>query len=211
MERPIVPPPEPASRTAAAPAEPAADATLSGLEQRLDRLIATRLETAETHRLEGERQARIERFAAAHPDFAQLKAAGVLDALRADNPILDDVGAYLVHSLETERRETAQTVEKARQDAAAAAEAALLERMTFARVCPVAPLPGSDAPLEPGWHEAVAGQPLPGLSAIWAGRDGLYLGRGNGQVGRLTAAVFPEASRAAAVTTANRYRLILQP
>jgi len=83
--------------------------------------------------------------------------------------------------------------------------------MTFARVCPVAPLPGSDAPLEPGWHEAVAGQPLPGLSAIWAGRDGLYLGRGNGQVGRLTAAVFPEASRAAAVTTANRYRLILQP
>jgi len=171
MERPIVPPPEPASRTAAAPAEPAADATLSGLEQRLDRLIATRLETAETHRLEGERQARIERFAAAHPDFAQLKAAGVLDALRADNPILDDVGAYLVHSLETERRETAQTVEKARQDAAAAAEAALLERMKTKRLAATLDTamggPGRGQAADP---ELVAPQRFGGLTSVLTAR-----------------------------------------
>jgi len=134
MQRPIVPPPEPTERPAAAPPDDATAPAPDDLEQRLDRLIAARLEAAETQRAAKERQSRLERFAAGHPDFAQLKAAGMLDALRAGNPILDDVGAYLVHHLENERREKAQTVEKARQDAAAAAEAALLERVKTKRL-----------------------------------------------------------------------------
>jgi len=83
--------------------------------------------------------------------------------------------------------------------------------MTFARACPIAPIPGSDVTLAPGWHGDVAGKPLNGLAAIWAGRDGIYLGYGNGQVGRLAPSVFPEASRAAAVATAHRYLLVLEP
>lgn len=83
--------------------------------------------------------------------------------------------------------------------------------MHFSRVCPVAPIPGSDASLAPGWHGDVAGRALDGLAAIWAGRDGVYLGRGNGQAERLTSAVFPEVSRAAAVATAHRYLLVLEP
>ena len=133
MQRPIVPPPETADRTAST-TETAPETVPSGLEQRLDRLISARLDAAENHRAATQRQARLERFAAAHPDFAQLKSSGTLDALRADNPILDDVGAYFVHHLENERRTTAQTVEKARQDAAAAAEAALLERVKTKRL-----------------------------------------------------------------------------
>ena len=53
--------------------------------------------------------------------------------------------------------------------------------MTFARVCPVAPIPGSDVPLTPGRHDAVAGRALAGLGAIWAGRDGVYLAQAGGQ------------------------------
>lgn len=82
--------------------------------------------------------------------------------------------------------------------------------MTFTRVCPVAPLPGSDVALAPGWHGDVAGKPLDGPAAIWAGRDGIYLGRGNGLVERLAPAIFPEASRGAAVATAHRYLLVLE-
>lgn len=81
--------------------------------------------------------------------------------------------------------------------------------MTFARVCPEAPIPGSDAALEPGRHEAVAGQPLSGLGVIWAGRDGIYLGRSDGRVERITTATFPPATRASAVVTTNRYLLSL--
>ncbi len=83
--------------------------------------------------------------------------------------------------------------------------------MTFARVCPVAPIPGSDVALVPGRHEAVAGRELDGAAAIWAGRDGVYLGRGSGRVGRIAAADFPPARRAAAVATRTRYLLFLQP
>jgi hypothetical protein len=81
--------------------------------------------------------------------------------------------------------------------------------MTFARVCPVPPVPGSDAALEPGRHDAVAGQALTGQSAIWAGQDGLYLGRPSGHVQRLVAAAFPSAARASAVATTTRYLLAL--
>lgn len=81
--------------------------------------------------------------------------------------------------------------------------------MTFARVCPTPPFPGSDAALEPGRHDAVAGQSLAGLGAIWAGRDGIYLGGPDGRVERITDAAFPPATRASAVTTNTRYLLAL--
>jgi hypothetical protein len=81
--------------------------------------------------------------------------------------------------------------------------------MTFTRVCAVAPIPGSETALVPGRHEAVAGQVLAGLGAIWAGRDGVYLGRPDGQVARLVAAAFPPAARATAVATSTRYLLSL--
>jgi hypothetical protein len=83
--------------------------------------------------------------------------------------------------------------------------------MTFVRVCSTAPIPGSDAPLVPGRHEAVAGCDLDGLSAIWAGRDGIYCGRGNGRVKRLATANFQGAGRASAATTTARYLLTLLP
>lgn len=134
MQRPIVPPPESAEQAAPLGTAPVAETALSDLEKRLDKLIAARLEAVENRRAESERQTRLERFAAAHPDFVQLKASGVLDALRADNPILDDVGAYFVHHLENERRGNAETLEKARQDAASAAEADLLDRMKTKRL-----------------------------------------------------------------------------
>ena len=133
MQRPIVPPPEP-PETIAPPIALAAETPPSDLEHRVEQLIAARLEAIENRRADTDRQARLERFTAAHPDFAQLKASGILDALRADTPVLDDVGAYFVHHLENERRATAQTVEKARQDAATAAEAALLERVKTKRL-----------------------------------------------------------------------------
>ena len=81
--------------------------------------------------------------------------------------------------------------------------------MTFARVCPVPPVPGSDVPLEPGRHDLVAGERLTGPSALWAGRDGLYLGRPGGRVERVVTAAFPPAAQAAAVATPTRYLLAL--
>lgn len=82
--------------------------------------------------------------------------------------------------------------------------------MTFKRVCPVAPLPGSDAALAAGRHDAVAGQTLSGDAAIWAGRDGIYCSGPEGRVTRLAAAAIP-AARACAVVTSRRYLLFLYP
>jgi hypothetical protein len=79
--------------------------------------------------------------------------------------------------------------------------------MTFARVCPVAPIPGSDAPLLSGRHDAVAGRELAGDGAIWAGSDGVYLGLPGGGVTRLAAGRFPAVARAAAVAGRDRYLL----
>lgn len=81
--------------------------------------------------------------------------------------------------------------------------------MTFARVCPSAPIPGSDAALVPGRHEAVAGRELDGLGAVFAARDGIFLGQGNGRVIRLARADLAGASRASAAVTASRYLLVL--
>lgn len=81
--------------------------------------------------------------------------------------------------------------------------------MTFARVCPTPPIPGSDATIPPGCQARLAGQPLSGQAAIWAGRDGLYLGRPDGRVERAVPAAFPAADHAAAVVTKTRYLLSL--
>jgi len=54
--------------------------------------------------------------------------------LRAQNPLLDDVGAYLAHRLELERRQATAALEQARQEAAHAAESALLERVKTKRL-----------------------------------------------------------------------------
>ncbi len=81
--------------------------------------------------------------------------------------------------------------------------------MTFARVCPVPPLPGSDVTLAAGRHAAVAGREEGGDAAIWAGRDGIYLGDAAGRVTRLAAGAIPPAARVAAVATRDRYLLFV--
>lgn len=79
--------------------------------------------------------------------------------------------------------------------------------MTFARVCPTPPIPGSLARLPAGRHEAVAGQALGGDAALWAGSDGIWLGLPGGTVKRLAAVPVPITGRAAAVATRGRYLL----
>ncbi len=81
--------------------------------------------------------------------------------------------------------------------------------MTFERVCPVPPLPGSDAALPAGRHAAVAGRELAGQAAVWAGSDGLYLGLPSGQVARLAVANIP-AGACRAVATGSRYQLFVR-
>ena len=81
--------------------------------------------------------------------------------------------------------------------------------MTFARVCPVAPLPGSLAALSAGQHAVVAGRELGGDAALWAGGDGLYLGLSGGRVSRVATIKLPPASTGTAVVTHNRYQLFL--
>lgn len=82
--------------------------------------------------------------------------------------------------------------------------------MTFARVCPVPPLPGSDVGLIAGRHDTVAGRALDGDAAVFAGGDGVYLGLPSGQVTRLAAANIPPG-RARAVASRGRYLLFVRP
>ncbi|WP_428562099.1 MAG: hypothetical protein ACP59X_20515 [Solidesulfovibrio sp. DCME] len=84
------------------------------------------------------------------------------------------------------------------------------QTMTFERVCPVPPLPGSDVSLPAGRREAVAGRELAGQAAVWAGADGVYLGLASGRVVRLAVANIP-AGQARAVATGNRYQLFVRP
>jgi hypothetical protein len=132
MEPNTASPPDNAAQAASGPE--ALERGLAGLEQRLDRLIQTRLDAAETRQKESSHAVHLNRFAAAHPDFLERQADGTLDALRAGNPLLDEVGAYLAHRLEIERREAATTLHQARQEAATSAEAALLERVKTKRL-----------------------------------------------------------------------------
>jgi hypothetical protein len=79
--------------------------------------------------------------------------------------------------------------------------------MTFARVSPVVPLPGSLALLQAGRHAAVAGSGLEGDAAVWAASDGIHLGLPGGRVRRVAAAAIPAAGRLTAVATRGRYLL----
>jgi len=81
------------------------------------------------------------------------------------------------------------------------------KKMTFARVSPVVPLPGSLALLSAGRHAAVAGSGLEGDAAVWAASDGIHLGLPGGHVRRVAAAAIPAAGRFAAVATRGRYLL----
>jgi hypothetical protein len=53
----------------------------------------------------------------------------------------------------------------------------------------------------------VAGETLKGDAAVWAARDGIWLGLPGGAVKRLAAVPVPIAGRAAAVATRGRYLL----
>jgi hypothetical protein len=155
----------------AKPGQPELETVLAGLEARLDRLVQTRLEAAEARQRENERRARLDRFAATHPDFQERQADGTLDALRAGNPLLDEVGAYLAHRLDLERQEAAKAVEQARQEAAATAEAALLERVKTKRLAVTL----DASPAGPGRGQGVEpelGEPekFGGLTAVLAAR-----------------------------------------
>lgn len=81
--------------------------------------------------------------------------------------------------------------------------------MTFVRASPVPPLAGSDAALAAGRHDAVAGREITGDAAVWAGRDGVYLGLPTGRVTRLAVARIP-AARTRAVVGTGRYLLFLR-
>lgn len=83
--------------------------------------------------------------------------------------------------------------------------------MTFARVCPAPPIPGSDATLAAGGRDASGGPDgldAAGDAAVWAASDGIYLGRPTGAVVRLAAANIPDG-RARATVSHSRYLLCL--
>ncbi|MHC1791439.1 hypothetical protein [Solidesulfovibrio sp.] len=84
------------------------------------------------------------------------------------------------------------------------------KKMTFARVSPAAPLPGSLALLPAGRHVRVAGRELDGDAALWAATDGMHLGLPGGQVTRIAPAVIPAGARVAAVATRGRYLLFMR-
>lgn len=106
------------------------DSLLRGLEENVAGLVEkglTRLggELDKAKRLEAEAA-----FAAGHPDFAELKKSGRLAALRRDNPLLDEVGAYFAAMLEREREAVAARLE----EAATAAEKRTLEGLRTRRL-----------------------------------------------------------------------------
>ncbi|MEF3695942.1 hypothetical protein [Desulfolutivibrio sp.] len=106
------------------------DGLLRGLEEKVAGLVEnglTRLgnELDTANRLEAEAA-----FAAGHPDFAELKHSGRLTAIRRDNPLLDEVGAYFAAMLEREREAVAARLE----EASLAAEKRTLESLRSRRL-----------------------------------------------------------------------------
>ncbi|MFP5258924.1 MAG: hypothetical protein ACLGQH_07865 [Acidobacteriota bacterium] len=83
------------------------------------------------------------------------------------------------------------------------------KKMTFARVSPSAPIPGSLVLLPAGRHTRAAGRDLGGDAAIWAAPDGIHLGLPDGSVRRIATAAVPATTRAAAVATRGRYLLFV--
>ena len=112
------PPPPPATAPTPGKADGEAwEGLLCGIEERVAGLVEKGLgrlggEIQKARRLEAEAA-----FTARHPDFADLKKSGRLDALRRDNPLLDEVGAYFADRLEHERQDMADRLEKAAKDA----------------------------------------------------------------------------------------------
>lgn len=133
MER--IPVPQPVPEPSVPVPEPEVlETVLARLEKRLDQLLEARLEAVTTRQRQENRQTRTEQFAASHPDFLELQANGVLTAIRGENPLLDDLGAYLVHRLASEQAQNAQALDQARREAAAKAEADVLERLKTKRL-----------------------------------------------------------------------------
>lgn len=121
--------PSPVTPTVDPAGQPEPQSFLHALEQRLDALLATRLDALESKRREDERKVLMARFIAAHPDYRELAASGALEAQQRANPLLDDVGAYFAARLEAITQAHAADMEQARQDAATQAEAQTLERV----------------------------------------------------------------------------------
>ncbi|NDY56783.1 hypothetical protein G3N56_08500 [Desulfovibrio sulfodismutans] len=96
---------------------------MAGLVEKGLTRLGNELDTAK--RLEAEAA-----FAAGHPDFAELKQSGRLTAIRRDNPLLDEVGAYFAAMLEREREAVAARLE----EAASAAEKRTLESLRSRRL-----------------------------------------------------------------------------
>lgn len=141
------------------------------LEKRLDALIEARLEAVEARRREASRESWLARFDAAHPDFRKLVASGALEARKRDNPLLDDVGAYFVHRLEAEREAGVAALAKAREEAAARAEAETLGRLRhkgLARTMGAAPV--GDGRGREGEPELAAPEKFGGVNAVLAAR-----------------------------------------
>ncbi len=98
-----------------------------------------------------ERESLLERFAAANPDFKALAESGGLAALKRDNPLLDDLGAYFAHRLAEERAGFEDKIGRA----VAEAEERMLTRLRAKRLA---------ASLGDG-HVPKEGDPQPELAA----------------------------------------------
>jgi hypothetical protein len=88
-----------------------------GIEERMAGLVEKGLSRLGDEMERAKRREAEAAFAAGHPDFAELKKSGRLDALRRDNPLLDEVGAYFAARLEGERRDMAARLEEAAREA----------------------------------------------------------------------------------------------
>ncbi|MGD9610047.1 MAG: hypothetical protein AB7U59_11615 [Desulfovibrionaceae bacterium] len=175
MERIPVPKPDtapqPVPEQTSAPGANPLEAVLARLEERLDRLIEIRLETLSTRQSQDDRQTRIEQFAASHPDFRELLESGVLEAIRAENPLLDDIGAYLVHRLASEQDKNAQALDQARREAAAKAESSVLERLRTKRLAAtLSASPGGPGRGQAREPELDAPEQFGGLTSVLASR-----------------------------------------
>jgi len=125
---------QPESATVQDPGHAGLESLFVELETRLDAMIESRLDSALEQLRQGEREARMERFIAEHPDFQEMAASGALEAQKRDNPLLDDVGAYYACLLTVERQQTAETMAKTREELETQAEARAMERFRTKRL-----------------------------------------------------------------------------
>ncbi|EHJ49020.1 hypothetical protein DFW101_3020 [Solidesulfovibrio carbinoliphilus subsp. oakridgensis] len=147
------------------------ETVFADLEARLDALLEARLDAVETRRKEAERGALLARFAADNPDFTDLSAAGVLEAQKRGNPLLDDVGAYFAHHLAAAREAGDAALAKAREEAASQAEADALARFKAKRLAQtVTAAPTGAGRGRDGAPELAAPGQFGGINAVLAAR-----------------------------------------